>query len=289
MNLSKLFTSPPVPAAGGYSVPFPPIELLAEATETGAPEPEPEAYEFLWEGRKVLLLLPVYRSFNADTHYTLFANYAKYGPEKIGILMEKRTLIHEARNILVDRARQVSGVETVIFCDDDMILPCGSAAIFNGKYKAKVPEPSASLNAITRIMSHTPNARIVGGLYFGRYGNGRAQCHMGFSEQDGGNRLRNFKMTKLIEQPWVGTGWMRIQTNVFDDMEKHIAAGNWPECKSDNPKVPLGFFAPLKVGVGEDVSFCRRAAEIGIKTYLDPALICLHAGDTLFGPNNTTG
>jgi transcriptional regulator with XRE-family HTH domain len=60
---------------------------------------EPELFQ--WTGKDAIILLPVYRTFNADTHFTLFANYAKYGPEKLGMIQEKRTIIHEARNILV--------------------------------------------------------------------------------------------------------------------------------------------------------------------------------------------
>src|SRR5687767_11161044 len=78
-----------------------------DALQLAIDEPEPVAEDpdalFNWQGRQAMLLLPVYRTFNPDTHFTLFANYAKFGPEKIGMIMQKRTVIHEARNILAEK------------------------------------------------------------------------------------------------------------------------------------------------------------------------------------------
>jgi hypothetical protein len=240
----------------------------------------------MWEGRDVIMLLPVYRSFNADTHFTLFANYAKYGPEKVGMIMEKRTLIHEARNILADKFLK-TGAKYCIMCDDDMILPCGVPEIFNGRYRANVSVENASVNAISRIMSHPESVGIVGGLYFGRHAHGAAQCSKGFSSAVENEKLRKMEYSGLIQDEWVGTGWMRIHRDVFLRMAKEIDGGRWPDCKPAGLDGYHGFFQPLHVRVGEDVSFCRRAGEIGIKTYIDTSLICLHAGECLYGPSNT--
>ncbi len=240
-----------------------------------------------WEGKKVLMLLPVYRSFAADTHYTLFANYAKYGPDKVGMIQEKRTVIHEARNILIDKALK-TGAEWFIFVDDDMILPCGSAELFNGRYGAGVSTFSASLNAISRIMSHSPDKRIVGALYFGRHSKGKAQCSSGFSSENENINLHKGVYKDLKVEEWIGTGFLKIHRSVFDDMKAAIDGGRFPECKPQAVGRWYGYFTPLRVGIGEDVSFGRRATELGIKSYLDTQLIALHTGETFFGPKNTS-
>lgn len=240
-----------------------------------------------WEGRKVQILLPVYRSFSPDTHYTLFANYAKFGPEKIGMAMEKRTLIHEARNILVSKALKTPA-EFFIMCDDDMILPCGNALLMNGRYGASMPEPQASFNAISRLMSHPKEMGIVGGLYFGRHRFGNAQCSLGFDSEFENEKLRKRFYTKPIAVRWVGTGLIRIARWAIEKMKAEIDNGRFPDCKPIDETKWYGFFNPTRVAVGEDVSFGVRMGEIGVQSYLDPMLECLHSGECNYGAHNTT-
>jgi transcriptional regulator with XRE-family HTH domain len=271
----------------------PSIDALEQVIEErgGVLQPElPKSTqeEVMWEGRKLHILLPVYRSFDPDTHFTLFANYAKYGPDKIAISMKKRTVIHEARNFLVDKARKTPGTEWVLFIDDDMILPFGSQGVNGLTSGASIPEPAASMNAISRIMSHPKECLIVGGLYFGRHSYGKAQCELGFSSELENANLRRHKYNHLIPMGWIGTGFLKIHVSVFDRMDEEIKKGRWPDIKAANETRWNGYFTPLKVSVGEDVSFGRRAEEIGIKSYLDPVLECLHKGENAFGSSNTT-
>lgn len=240
----------------------------------------------MWEGRRLMILQPVYKTLNPDTHYTMFANYAKYGPEKIGMQMEKGTLIYEARNILVEKAKKADP-EYVLFWDDDMIAPCGNVDLFNGRYQANVSTESASFNAISRIMSHPPEAKIVGALYFGRHRRGKAQCSKGFASDVENERLHEGYYKGLIEDEWVGTGFMRIHMSVFKEFDRAIDEGMFPECVHEPSGLKYGYFNPMGFKIGEDVSFCRRAKKLGIKTYVDTSLILLHAGDCLFGPKNT--
>lgn len=249
---------------------------------------EVKQQEVTWEGRKVMILLPVYRSFNADTHFTLFANYAKYGPEKIGMEIIKRTVIHEARNILVNKALKTQAEDFLMF-DDDMILPCGNSDIFNGRYGAGVDNARASVNAISRLMSHSSDKGIIGGLYFGRHKTGKSQCALGFESTNENKKLRALQYDGLVNTRWVATGAMRIPRWVLEKMKDAIDSGKFPECKPANESLWHGFFNPLRVGVGEDVSFCARAGEIGIKSYVDGGLVCLHVGDENYGPSNTNG
>lgn len=248
---------------------------------------EPASEELaMWEGRKVMLLLPVYRTFNADTHYTLFANYAKYGPEKLAIDYVKRTVIHEARNMLIDRFMKTPSAETAIMFDDDMILPCGNAGIFNGRFGAGVTEQLASVCAISRLMAHGKDKGIVGGLYFGRHDAGKAQCEKGFSSNTENEKLRLGRYSGLVPTGWVGTGAIKIEKWVIEKMKHEIDEGRWPDCKPNSEDSWYGYFNPIRVRVGEDVSFGRRAEEIGIRSYVDAGLVCLHNGERNYGPSN---
>jgi hypothetical protein len=263
--------------------------VIAECPKEPAVVEKYEEKEVEWKGKNVIILQPVYRSFNPDTHFTLFANYAKYGPEKIGLIQEKRTVIHEGRNILAHKFLHNTDAEWAIMVDDDMILPCGHPGIFNGRYKAGVSREAASHNAITRIMSHGADKRIIGALYFGRHEEGKAQCSKGFTSESENSALRQGKYTGPIMDEWVGTGFIRIHRSVFTDMQKEIDGGRWPECKPPSDESWYGFFNPIRVRMGEDVSFCRRCKEIGIQTWVDAGLVLLHNGERNYGPNNTKG
>jgi hypothetical protein len=264
-----------------------PPSLDAAQMVLEVPEPPQVLPEPVWEGRKVHILLPVYKTFSAATHYSLFANYAKYGPSKIALTMQNRTLIVEARNILSHKALE-SDSEWFIFVDDDMVLPCGSAGIINGRYGGKIPEPGASMNAITRLMSHPAHMKIVGGLYFGRHPKGMAQCALGLKNPEESDKLRRHKYTSPISMAWVGTGLVKIHRSVFEELKKHIDSGKWPECKPVNDESWYGFWNQQGPRIGEDVSFGRRCNEIGIESYLDPVLECLHVGDVPWGSHNTS-
>jgi len=253
---------------------------------------EPEATEpqklTTWQGKDVLLLVPIYRSFSPHTHFTLFANYAKYGAEKIGMIMENRTLIHEARNILVDKALKTTS-NWFIFVDDDMLIPCGNAELFNKRYGANLPNEIAGVNGISRLMSHPADKLIVGSLYFGRAPMGKAQCCSAFATPGESEKYRNGTYRGLRQEEWVAPGFMRIHRSVFEKLKEAIDKGEFPECKPKALDKWYGYFAPIQVGVGEDVSFGRRCKQIGIQSYVDASLVCLHAGECFYGPSNTRG
>jgi hypothetical protein len=247
----------------------------------------------MWEGRKVMVLLPCYKSMNPNTHLSLFANYAKYGPDKMGVDIQDLTLVHLARNVLTHRAYNNTKAETFVFCDDDMILPVGNENFFNGVHKAGVPAHMANRVAFSRIMSHGQDKGIVGALYFGRHSAGRAQCASGFYNEIENKNFHKFKYDGLVPQKWVAPGFMKVERWVFENMKSAIDGGRWPNCK---PLIPgskgygaaYGYFEHLQTAVGEDASFGVRAGEIGVQSYVDAGLVCLHTGGMEFGPSNTT-
>lgn len=243
----------------------------------------------MWEGRKVAILLPCYRGvLNIKTHLALFGCYKDYGPSRIALPEPvEGTVIHEARNILVHRAMQMPEVETFIMIDDDMIPPIGNEAWFNGNLRAGVRPEQARMNAISRIMSHGRDKEIVGALYFGRHEFGRAQCEWGFGSDVKNRELRNGQYQGLQAMGWVATGFIKIERTALEKMQKAIDDGVFPDLQPKPGQGWYGFFTPLSVGIGEDVSFGLRASKIGIQSYLDASLVCLHAdGNTLYGPRN---
>lgn len=240
-----------------------------------------------WMGREVFIGIPAYRSINPETHYTLFANYAKYGPEKIAMQMIKRTTIHEGRNILIDKFMQTDA-KRIIMVDDDMVIPFGNAAYINSNHQANLPVEIAGRVGLSRLLSHGSEKGVVGGLYFGRHRAGKAQCSGGFESDAENAKFHRHEYEGAVAQRWVGTGWIKIERWVIEKMRAHIDAGNWPELKPENDTRWYGYFTPLKVGVGEDVSFGVRCGKIGIQSYVDAGLECLHIGDRSYCSTNTS-
>lgn len=240
-----------------------------------------------WEGRNVIILLPVYRTFNADTHYTLFANYAQYGPSKMGLILEKATVIHECRNILAHKFLRDTDAEWAVMVDDDMILPTGNPGLINGRYGGGVVGEAAKAMAFSRLLSHPKSAGIVGGLYFGRHPRGRAQNSIGFERDSSNDEFRRGQHKGLMQCNWVGTGLIRFHRDHLIAINKAIDEGQWPESKPVKEGHWYGPFTPIKTGVGEDVSFCMRAKKLGIPVNLDASLVCLHVGESFYGPSNT--
>jgi transcriptional regulator with XRE-family HTH domain len=258
------------------------IQIVLNEHLSMSPESSP-SYE--WSGQNVFILMPSYKDITIETHDTLFRNYSKYGPEKIGRLQEKNTLIEDARNALATRFMSIKHKpEWAIMVDDDMVLPCGDEKVFNEFYYMGIPAPYSQYLFIERILSH--QKPLVGALYFGRNPGGKAQYAEAFESEVEDLNTHRLVRPGLKPTRWVATGAMCIHRSVFQAMMDQ-APEKFPDIIPSKPDIPWAFFRRMAPGVGEDVSFCLRATACGIQPMVDTALICGHVGSTVFGPNNT--
>jgi hypothetical protein len=235
------------------------------------------------------MLLPIYGDMSAMNHVTLFANYRKYGIDKITIIPRFRTLIDEARNDLVKTALATKA-EWMVMCDDDSILPTGNFA-FLRKNGWSVPERLGNRVALERLMSHSKEYRIVGALYRDRKGGTKAQCERGFRSPQENARLLDIMTGKnatddgLEENAWVGTGFLRVHRSVFEEMAAAAKPGGPLEemaPPAEHGDRPMGFFGRNSRWRGEDVGFGMRAKSIGIKSYVDVGLYVGHKGEAIY-------
>lgn len=237
------------------------------------------------------LLLPTYDQIEPLHRISLDRCMKLFGMDKISMIPEERTLIDEARNTLAQKARAMNPrPKYVVMIDSDMVLPCGHGGMLKkmGVNMGKgYPEPKASRNALVRIMSHPPEARIVGCLYRNRRGSFKPAVELAYRSSSEDARLRNmfdpeFKGARsdgLEETGWVGGGMFRVEMSVFDEMAE--------ASKNDGPLADIappagreadafGWFGRTSQWRGEDIAFCLRAQKIGIKTYVDTGLLCGH-------------
>jgi hypothetical protein len=239
-----------------------------------------------WEGMKLIVAMPVHRTIEASTVHMLMANYSKFDKGKIGFTITQGvTLLEDARNSLVDRFLK-SDAERIVFIDDDILAPCGSAAIFNGYYGVDIPEKFASRVLLNELWNADKD--IVGGLYFGRNSRGVAQYSEAFQSKEEDKRAHSLEFDGLQETKWVGTGAMMVKREVFIKI-REMAPELWPTTVPRQPNMPHGWFNRLNADTGEDVSLCARARECGFKVYVHKGAVCGHTGPMIFGPHNTAG
>lgn len=268
-------------------------ELPAHAPATAVAAPV--AAEEVWEepvkvGGAVTLLMPMMHGLPPETFTTLVRACKLYGMDKISIIPRWRTLIVEARNDLAHKFLATKN-EWCIFIDADGVFPCGSGALLK-KIHLDLPEPKASRNVISQLMSHPADKLIVGALYKDRAEGIRAQCEIGFRSAEGNARLMGLFNSSLkngedgLEAcPWVGFGAVRVHRSVF---EKMIDAAKLGGPLADiAPPVgregePYGFFDTTRQARGEDVKFCRRAGQLGISVWLDRGCLLGHFGTKIY-------
>lgn len=273
-----------------------------------------------WEGKKVMILLPWYKTTHPLTAVSLLGMMDR---AKVSVMLRfGDAFIAHSRNFLAADFLK-SPLEWSLSIDDDMIVPCGSAAWYNQVTKFNLPEKFAGMNALNRLLSH--NKKLVGALYFGRSSKSKPLFCEGFFDPSAGEHARRGPHDEVIATKWVATGCTLIHRDVFLDIEKKFprlarneaGIGHWfsssehdmmmaaqecmailndnsttPEARVEKVRSILGTAGQLsaensKLGMGEDVQFCRRAAQAGHQAWVDLGLICGHIGHEVFGPYNT--
>lgn len=236
-----------------------------------------------FNGATAIILMPTYAFIEPETKESLWMAASKFGREKLRYMSKEKTCVWVARNILIDRFLKTDA-NYALMLDSDVGLPCGNAAYYRARFRCPmVPDYIASQNFFTRLLSHPPEYGIVGASYFDRQVGTQLQCSRGCgsNEEVGFNdRYRSGAVRGLVECLWVATGGMRIARWVLEKIleEKRL----FPEAIPPKSSSPFGFFTPARVGQGEDVAFCVRAARLGIKSYLDADLRLMHKGSCFY-------
>lgn len=308
--------------SGEWTIPLEAAEKVYDSTTRFVKTLTPD-----WEGRKVCLLLPFYKSTHPVTAFSLLGMVDR---TKIGVIMNfGDAFIAHVRNTLAKQFLD-SGIEWAMMVDDDMIVPWGNAAWFNRMTGFNLPDKFAGLHAASRLLSH--GKTLVGSLYFGRNRAGKPMYAEGMASADQTKWLRaNAPLDQVQPTKWVGTGCILIHRDVFTDIEKKFpqlardpnrkdvvgGSGHWfsssehdiveetqraieilndhamPETARIDRAAKLLHTARQRskinsaLGTGEDVQFCVRAAQAGHQPHVDLGLLCGHIGSQCFGPGNT--
>jgi hypothetical protein len=213
-------------------------------------------------------------------------------------------------------------LEWMLTVDDDMVVPFGDPKWFREHTKFNFPDWALGHNALDRLLSCKKT--LVGALYFGRYAKSPAMYNEAAQPQEAAY-ARTAPINLVKPTRWVGTGCMLIHRSVFLAIENKFPrlargadgkGGNWftsteasladrvTRIRDDLTKSPItgqsayqaldqleaalsAVRSENELGVGEDVSFCLRAAAAGHQPHVDMGLVCGHIGHCVYGPHNT--
>jgi hypothetical protein len=269
----------------------------------------------LREGKKLLLCLPWYKTASPLTTFCMMALADR---TKMGISLGfGDAFIAHSRNKLATQFVN-SSLEWMFTVDDDMILPFGDANWFRGNtgFK-KFTDFYAGMHTIDRLQSH--GKTLIGVTYFGRWREGLPIFAEGKASDL--ELRRNGPRNEIRPTQWIGTGGLLIHRSVFLAIEENFphlsraannGTGQWftssehdlkkafdqiRDVLEDTLRSEPGRIAEaLKIwyagdakaravsnlGVGEDVIFCRRAAQSGHQPYVDLGCWAGHVGNCVY-------
>jgi hypothetical protein len=214
---------------------------------------------------------------------------AKHGFQKIGWKWKLGdAMIYHSRNYLADLFLKTEA-EWSFWVDDDIIFPIGHSSIIREftNIPASYPQRLLDIDTLPHLLRQ--NKPLIGGLYFGRNINGKAQFAEG--KAPGMHRnLLNPEFTGVLPTYWVATGLMLIHRSVFTAIQEacpEIAPGEKIAPEDGYPYITdyWDYFGPM-AGRGEDVSFCSRAKKAGIQTHVDTSIRAFHVGYCCYNWHN---
>ncbi len=270
-----------------------------------------------WEGKKVAILLPWYKSSNPFTVFSLLGLLDK---AKMTVLMAcGDAFIAHTRNTLSEQFLK-SGIEWSFWLDDDMVVPWGNATWFNRKTGLNLPDKFAGMHTLNRLMSHQKT--LVGGLYFGRNSESKPMYSEGCSSESEKEYAKKAPYDLVKATRWVATGCLLVHRQVYLDIQTAF-----PNLAPQREEEPWNFFSNsqeelaescsqamnvlndphvsekakieeafkrldegkqstdgFRLARGEDVTFSLRASKAGHQPFVDMGLIAGHYGNFCYGP-----
>ena len=199
---------------------------------------------------KLFIAIPCMETINTMFFQSILnLNMGDLGAPRYGV--SRSSLVYDARNALAKTAID-SGADRVLWLDSDMIF-----------------EPDIGQRLSTDL---DEGREFVSGLYFTRKNPIKPVLYeeTGYSgEEDGklipfAREMMDYPKDTLFECAAVGFGACMVTVDLIQRVFDEYGAP----------------FAPI-AGFGEDLSFCRRVEELGVKMYCDSRVKCGHVANTI--------
>ncbi len=182
---------------------------------------------------------------------TLFAFDAGQRRSIAGLAMCKGLYVAQNRNA-VCKNFLTSAADWLFFLDTDIVF---------------TPEQMYQL----LDAAHPTERPIVGGLYFSYWNQDKDLCPVWLEHRGDDMATMSALKPGLQEVAVVGMGFTLIHRGVLEAMAKHHADDEWLWFGHDLRETPRGLER-----MGDDTTFCLRAADIGFKTFGHAEIVVQH-------------
>jgi len=157
------------------------------------------------------------------------------------------SLIYDSRNKIAGKAVELHA-DYVMWFDSDMIF---------------MPD------TLEKLMKHMEDGKdIVSGVYHRRSGSYAPVLYKELNLKEDGTvdpvSYDDYPKDKLFKAAGVGFGCVLMKTSVLLEMAAEY----------------LDWFTPMNK-LGEDLSFCQRATQLGYEIWVDPSVQCGHVGQVI--------
>jgi len=203
-------------------------------------------------GIRVFLATPAYSGLSAAYTYALFASQQALSEEGINCdleIMAENCHVDDSRNVLV-RDFLETDCEYLVFLDADLRW-----------------NPSE----LVQLIKHPQD--IVAGIY-------------PLKERDSSYPVRLFDgviqaYNGLVEVEAVPTGFLKISRRILQELADISPGFMGKTDTKERTKIPLIFERTMADGArwGGDYTFCKKAAALGHKIYIDPEMTFEHSGE----------
>ena len=198
---------------------------------------------------RIFIAIPCMESVNTLFFQSILSlSFGDLGPPKYGI--SRSSLIYDARNSLAQTALD-AGADRIMWLDSDMV--------FNP-------------DIVTRLSSDLDEGRdFVSGLCFKRQNPIIPVCYKATGYTQDGDKFTPFAehysdypKDDIFEVAGAGLAACMVSAQLLRDIYETYGAP----------------FSPVP-GFGEDLSFCRRCEEMGVKMYVDSRVKVGHVANTI--------
>ena len=202
---------------------------------------------------KIFLCIPCMDTVNTQFLMSLLQIHSKH---EIRYGITACTMIQDARNILAQNALTY-GYDRIMWLDSDMVVDPDIV----DRLSDDLDEGRDFVTGLYFTRREEQKPVIFEKLWFEEAENGLATPHADFKMQ--------YEQDSIFRVAGCGFGACMMRTDV---LKKVIDEYGQP-------------FA-LIPGFGEDISFCTRCGELGIKIYCDSGIKCGHIGTKVFTEND---
>jgi len=228
-----------------------------------------------------MVATPVYSKVELEYMKSILALKDFYVDKQVDLKFDftyGNSIIHDARNILVDRFLD-SDCDYLFFIDSDMVF---DPVTFDETLKTCFDDDKDIVAGIC------PKRQMDWEFLYYAIQKGKKDLHNYNSVFNHTFKFTNEEvdLSKPLEIDEIGTGFMCIKRSLLEDLSKKITKKYATEKRGKTELITFFFDFSIddksKIFIGEDINFCRVAKSFGYRIWMCPWVLIGHKGTYLY-------